>query len=293
MRQLRSLDKILISIALVIIIIAGSVIYIEYQRPSPEHIPAMVNPSLVGISENQSNTTYKLNFNGPPSISPGLLQIAVSSGSYLSTLAFQYFSGKFGFQYFSTSPPAAGNITNMNGSSEGIFPGALITILQTTSLDFTKSGSTVEIIYDNRIVTSASLPPISLTGSLTCLGTYKSTNTEGENMTVAKIYMDISPSPPPDAMITVSGQGVTNTLEAWYYTATPSWPTNSSEITFGVVPNSTTQVYYAYTAVASLYDSPIATGNILYIAASSLIGLNGVEVTIFSPYYQGSIEVTL
>jgi len=299
-RQSSGRIKILVSVILVLIIIVSLTMYMESQRPQTNRISVIANPSLVGISENPDNTTYEFNFSEPSYINPSNLQVDVISGSYHWSLNYNSYTMPYNgiFNYINKSGlPYQANIANLNGSSAGIFSGAIITIFSFNpiSLPFTKYGSTVEIICYNRTTAIASLPPVSLSGTLKFLGSYNSTDETGRRMTVASIYMSISPSPLQDAVVTVDGLGVVNILEATEYTTYPAWPSNSSEIIFTVVSNNTPELFYAFSqAVGNPMNGEIWSGNVLYIATPNFgINFNGVEVTISSLLYVGSIEVTL
>jgi hypothetical protein len=121
-------------------------------------------------------------------------------------------------------------------------------------------------------------------------------------VTVARIYMNISPSPLEEAVVTVSGYGIngsvpgyeiTDVLEVMSYTTTPTWPSNSTEVFF-MLSTSAPGFFTAYSkAVGYPEDGEIGSGNILFIVMPRSFSFNGVEVGLSAFNYHGSIDVTL
>jgi len=279
------------------VIVAGIVIYTEHQKTKSGSIPTINNASLTGVSMTPENSSFVLNFSSPFSINPRWIELSTSSGSYVSLLTYSGFSSS-GFAFTDLSGfPSLVFVSNWNGSSSGIFSDATINInsWSVPGHAFTKYGSSLQVIYNNNTSVSATIHPISISGSLTYLKTYFSTAPDGQNMTVAQVKMDYNPSPLSFVSLTVQTSGSYYELGEEGYFASPTWPTNSSEMTFTNVANNVTGPVQAYAGYeGSGIDGQIPSGEILYVTApTGQVNLNGAVVSLSSQLYTGSLEVTL
>ena len=290
--------KIIGTIAIVAaVMVAGIIIYGEHQIPKSEPIPSISNATLTGVSITPENASYVLNFSSPFSINPHWIELSTSSGSYASLLTYSGFSSR-GFEFTDLSGfPSLVSVRNWNGSSNGIFSDATINInsWSVPGHAFTKYGFSLQITYDNNTSVSATLNPISISGSLTYLKTYFSTAPDGQNMTVAQVKMDYNPSPLSDVSLTVQTSASYYELGEEGYVASPTWPTNSSEITFTHMANNVTGPVQAYAGYeGSGIAGQIPSREILYVTApTGQVNLNGAVVSLSSQLYAGSLEVTL
>lgn len=291
------LSKIVGTIAVVaIVVIAGLIVYDLNQHQKKEPIPELIDASLSKNTVSPANVSYLLNFSSPFSINPKWIQLAVSSGDYSSILTYSgdFSSSGFEFVNFSGLPNIA-YISNRNGSSYGIFSGATITILPIDSHAYTKYGLSLEVVYNNLSGPTASVLPVSLTGSLTFIKSYVSTAPSGQHMSVAEVYMNFTPSPLVFMTVTLDLSGSQYILNGLEYTQNASWPSNQPEDIFTNIVNNVSEGPHAYSPyVVGTFGELVPTNAPLYVAIPySSEGFVGDTVSISSSSYNGNLEVAL